>query len=187
MKKTIGLLILLFCTTFSNAFAMPAQVILIRHAEKPAGEETNGLSERGWQRAHALVDFFTQEKAVLRYGPPVAIYGFGPHRPGASVRGIQTVQPLADALSMRVIKDYTRDETKAAAYEILNAPAYDGKMVLICWQHDNLRNFATALGFADAPKWGKVFDRAWILDYAQGRVVGFSDIPQRLLPGDSVD
>lgn len=187
MNKTIGLLILLLTATVSNAFAAPAQVILIRHAEKPSDEdEDNGLSARGRKRAYALVDFFLQEKAVLRYGPPVAIYGFGQHRPGSSLRGIQTVQPLADELGIKIIKKFTRDDFEAAAEEIMNKPAYDGKMVLICWQHDALTDFAEALGLDDAPKWGKVFDRAWILDFSKrGKVVRFSDIPQRLLSGDS--
>lgn len=173
----------------STAFATPAQVIMIRHGEKTADEENNELSKRGWKRAHALVDFFTTEKKVTRYGTPVAIYAFGQTRPDSSVRGIQTVEPLAEELGIKINKKYTREEYEDAAEEILNKRAYDGKMVLISWEHDALNNFADALGVDDAPKWnGKVFDRAWIIDFSKkGEVVRFSDIPQHLLSGDSED
>lgn len=181
-------LFIVFTLLFSTAaFATPAQVIMIRHAEKPADESHNGLSKRGWKRAYALVDFFMTEKKVTRYGPPVAIYGFGQTRPDSSVRGIQTVEPLAEELGMKVIKKYIRDDYEAAAEEILTKRAYDGKMVLVSWEHDALTPFAEALGLEDAPKWkSKAFDRAWIIDFSKkGEVVRFRDIPQQLLSGDS--
>jgi len=170
----------------SSAFATPAQVILIRHAEKPADESHNGLSNRGWARAHALVDFFTEKKKVTRYGPPVAIYAFGQARSGGSIRGIQTAEPLAEELGIKITKKYTTEAYEEAAEEILTKRAYDGKTVLIVWSRDGLESFAETLGVDGPPKWkSTTFDRAWILDYEDDELVDFTDTPQRLLSGDS--
>ena len=56
----------------SRLSAEPAQVIIIRHAEKP--DEGNELSLAGRERAAALAPYFLGETALLRFGPPVAIY-----------------------------------------------------------------------------------------------------------------
>jgi len=47
--------LLLFCQS-GWAFSLPAQVILLRHAEKPYPEEGSHLSEEGWAPARALSD-----------------------------------------------------------------------------------------------------------------------------------
>lgn len=177
-----------------TAFAAPAQVILIRHAEKPeAGPE---LNERGLKRAQALVKFFKTEPAVGRYGAPVVIYAAAPKNDDSSIRSIQTVTPLARALGLRIDDSFTRGQTNKLARDIMENPAYDGRMVLICWQHTNLSDAALALAeYNNSPKavyaaiplvWpDEAFDRVWILDFHKGKAVSFRNLPQRLLPGDS--
>lgn len=171
--------------------AAPAQVILIRHAEKP--EYGNQLSERGFQRAEALVRFFRDEAAVTRYGAPAAIYAAAPKHEDSSIRSIQTVQPLAGALGQEPIVKFTRGQARKLAADIMENPAYDGRMVLVCWQHGNLPDIVLALaeysGAAQAALPGEwpdgVYDRVWIVDLDGGAITAFSDIPQHLLPGDS--
>ncbi len=194
MRKTINTFILsaaaVFCCA-AGALAAPAQVILIRHAEKP--EYGNQLSERGFRRAEALVRFFRDEAAVTRYGAPAAIYAAAPKHEDSSIRSIQTVQPLADALGLAPLVKFTRGQAHKLAVDIMENPAYDGRMVLVCWQHGNLSDIVLELAeyggatqTALPGEWpDKVYDRAWILDFDGGGVTAFSDIPQHLLPGDS--
>jgi len=174
-----------------TAYAEPAQVILIRHAEKPAtGPELNA---QGFKRAEALVKFFRNNPAVTAYGTPVAIYAAAPKHEDSSVRSIQTVTPLAKALGLGVDTSFTRGQTNKIVRAIMEDPAYDGRLVLICWQHTNLVEIAQNLAaYNNSPRlevplvWpDETFDRAWILNLKNGKVVSFKDLPQRLLPGDS--
>lgn len=175
-----------------TAYAEPAQVILIRHAEKQPGEPV--LSAKGYKRAALLKDFFLEEAAVTHYGAPAAIYAAAPKNEDSSIRSIQTVTPLAKALGLGIDDSYTRGQTGKLVREIMETPAYDGRMVLVCWQHDNLVKIAYGLAeYNNSPRvniplvWDDgSFDRVWILDLKNGRVTAFKDIPQRLLPGDSV-
>ena len=174
-----------------TAAAEPAQVILIRHAEKPAvGPE---LSAQGFKRAEALVKFFRNNPAVTAYGTPVAIYAAAPKHEDSSVRSIQTVTPLARAIRVNIDTSFTRGQTNKIVRAIMEEPAYDGRMVLVCWQHTNLVEIAQNLAaYNNSPRvsiplvWpDETFDRVWILDLKSGKVTAFKDLPQRLLPGDS--
>lgn len=192
MKKI--LLTLLFCAAAAPAFAAPAQVILIRHAEKQ--EEGNQLSEKGYKRAEALVKFFQAAPAVTGYGTPVAIYAAAPKNEDSSIRSIQTVTPLARALGMTVNANFTRGQAHKLVADIMENPRYTGRLVLVCWQHGHLADIVREL--AEYSPYGPAaqvalpdawpdsrFDRAWIIDLYRGRVASFRDIPQRVLPGDS--
>ena len=57
-----------------NVSAQPAQIILIRHAEKNESEEDIYLNERGRERARAYVQYFTRNQELLHYGLPSALY-----------------------------------------------------------------------------------------------------------------
>ena len=173
------------------AFAAPAQVILIRHAEKPdSGPE---LSAQGFRRAEALVKFFRNNPALTRYGTPAGIYAAAPKHEDSSVRSIQTVTPLARAIRVDIDTSFTRGQTNKIVRAIMEDPAYDGRMVLVCWQHTNLVEIAQNLAaYNNSPRltiplvWpDETFDRAWILDLKNGKVTAFKALPQRLLPGDS--
>ena len=124
-------------------FAAPAQVIIIRHGEKPA--QGSGLNARGFQRARALVKFFQSAPEVTRYGTPAAIYAMAPKDAAGSVRAIQTVTPLADSLKLTINKGYTRDQVDGLVKAVMEAPEYEGKMVLVCWEHKVIVRIAAAL------------------------------------------
>jgi len=174
----------------SLAFAVPAQIILIRHGEKP--EQGNQLNEQGFMRARALVPYFMTNPAVTRFGRPVAIYAMKPKGPDGSVRPIQTVTPLAQVLHLTVIADYLKEDYSGLVRAVLGNRSYDGKMVLICWEHKAIpvivHNFAVAT--ATPPEvartlpyeWdGKAYDRTWILNLApNGQITSFQDLRQDL-------
>jgi hypothetical protein len=176
---------LLLLASAAAAHASPAQIIIIRHGEKPdTGDE---LNERGFARARALAEFFVSDPAVITYGPPAAIFAMKPKGPDGSVRPIQTVTPLAEKLGLTIDSDYLRDELPALVDAVMSVHAYDGRTVLICWEHKAIPKLVAAFGWKTAPDhWaGSVFDRAWILNVKDGRVVSFTDAPEHVLPGDS--
>ncbi len=167
-----------------TAVAKPAQVIVIRHGEKPP--TGNELNEKGWQRAYALPTFFFTNKEFKNLGLPVAIFAMKPSEDDWSNRPVETVTPLAKALNLKIHNKFSRNELDGLVEDIFSDKDYDGKVVLICWAHKKLDNIAQKLGWEDAPKWdGDVFDRAWVLNYSGNKLVQAKDIPQNLLPGDS--
>jgi len=199
MKKNIFLTfclaatIALFATT---VFAAPAQVIIIRHGEKP--EQGSGLNEQGFQRAKALVGFFETAPAVLQHGTPFAIYAMAPKHSDSSIRAIQTVTPLADALELTINTSYTRDQVAGLVKDIMENPDYTGRLVLVCWEHKVIVDIAAALaayGNSDPAvqatlpsSWnGDAFDRVWILNFSKDKVISFQNIPQHIMPGDSTN
>ena len=113
------------------------------------------------------------------------------------MRPIQTVTPLANALNLPVIASFLRDDTNDLVAAVQYNRAYDGKMVLICWEHNAIPDIVSALARATGTSsdvaaslptgWdGSAFDRTWILNLSSdGKIVSFQDIPQHLMPGDS--
>ena len=179
---------LLFCALWllaGSALAGPARVIVIRHGEKP--EQGSELNERGRQRARALVAYFQNEAAVVVFGPPAAVYAMAPKGPDGSVRAIQTVQPLADNLGLKIRQDFKKKQIDQLVSAIMADRSLEGRMVLVCWEHAVIPDIIKAFGWKDGPdKWsGGVYDRAWTLDFAGGKPTAFKDLPQHVLDGDS--
>ena len=168
-----------------QATAAPAQIIFLRHAEKPdAGTE---LNERGRERAKALAQLFTHDPRVAEQGPAVAIFAMKPTGRNGSVRAIETMAATGSALRIKLTVHFTRDEISPLVHAIMNTRGFDGKTVIVCWEHSVIPDMLKAFGWADGPqKWPEaVYDRLWILDFAQGKPTRFRDLPQKLLPGDS--
>src|SRR4051812_2923021 len=97
LMTTFGLFLSLWA---ASCYSHPAQVIIIRHAEKP--DDGNELSLRGEERAAALVPYFLKTGELLKFKTPVAIYAQRPKDADSSLRSIETVKPLADALHLKV-------------------------------------------------------------------------------------
>lgn len=184
-----------FCLLASQAAqAAPSQVILIRHGEKPSdGDEPrmqgalptgkDDLSLKGWERAYALAPYFL---GMLKEAP-VAIYAQKPgqeHR--KSRRPVQTVQQIAGHFKLEVNQRFQHDDGADMAKEILSNPSYDGKVVLICWEHHVIPDIAKALGVKDPPAFPEVFDRTWVIAFENGKAE-LRDLPQMLMRGDSSD
>ena len=149
----------------------PAQIILIRHADKPADPENPHLSRAGVKRAERLVSFITTDPAMTRFGLPVAVFATRTTKDGNGQRTQETVAPLARALRLPVQTPFPGKDYAALASLILADPAYAGKTVLICWNHEAIPQLAAALGVTpEPPKWqGRVFDRVYIISYRDGR------------------
>lgn len=184
MLRKITILLVAWTWCVAPLAAKPAQVILIRHGEKPP--EGHELSQRGKERAAALVPFFQGNEHVLQFGTPIAIYAQPVADGHKSLRPVQTVKPLADALKLKVIEKYPHANYAKMVDEIVAHKDYDGKMVLICWEHHVIPEMARAFGLKDQPKWhGDTFDRCWIITFPKDGAVKFRNLPQKLLYGDA--
>ena len=171
------------------AWGTPAQVVLIRHAEKLAtGGEVN---RQGCERAYLLPNFFLNNPIVEQFGAPVATYAVAPNHAYSAVRAIQTIAPTAQALRLQVLDPATRLQYSLIVQQIMSNPNYDGKTVLIAWEHKAIPGLAEAFGAtlsSDMKKWpGKVFDEAWILDFAGAPTPSVQIIAEDVLPNDNPD
>ena len=183
MTKYLGsicITISLLCSS-SLASATPAQILIIRHGEKPA--DGNQLSVKGWQRAHALVHYFETNPAVTQHGTPVAIYAMKQDGLDGSVRPIQTVTPLAQDLDKDVKTPYLRDDYELLVKEILSDSSLDGKMVLICWEHKVIPDMAHAFGVHPRPNdWdGSDFDTVYEINFSGNQISSFNTFPENVL------
>ncbi len=153
-------------------------VFIIRHAEKPS--EGAHLSDTGYKRAAALVDLFGG-----CFCKPDALFAAA-NKP-KSFRPVETLEPLAAALGLRINAEFKTMEVDRLAEYLRSAGAPAGRIVLISWRHDETPSLARALGAHNAPKhWPEpVFDRVWRLLFSTDGQVRFADLAQSLLPGDS--
>jgi hypothetical protein len=179
-------LLWIFAVSALTAFGQPAQIILLRHAEKPDDESALHLSPRGEQRARALADFLGKPNALTSNAPIAALYATRVTRHAHSQRTGETLAPLAKQLDLPVQTPYEAERYALLARDILSNRAYQGKTVVICWTHHEIAKLAEALGaLPKPPKWkDKSFDRLWLIQPGR-RSAAFQDIPQHLLRGDS--
>ena len=156
----------------------PAEILIIRHAEKPEPEPDVHLNDRGRTRAEALPGLFRS-----RFARPEFL--FASQQSKFSNHAYETIAPLARVLDLPIDNHLPDKKYRALAKLILTDPRYRGTRVLICWHHESIPHLAQALGATGTPtKWrDKVYDRVWRLRYT-GDNVGFEDLPQQLLPGD---
>jgi hypothetical protein len=149
----------------ASAFA-PANVLIIRHAEKPLTGP--GLSEEGQERAAALPQLFVKSDA--RPDPfPTPGFLIAAQTSPESSRPVDTVSPLGARLGLHV-KDDVKDKHYAQLVGELKDQRYAGKTVLICWHHGEMPALAEALGGTGIPD--KIdegtYDLIWRIDYADG-------------------
>ena len=185
MQKLCCLVTLLLPATSLDA--RPAEIILLRHAEKTADDHNPKLSPRGLERAQALPSLLTNSPAFSGPDRPVAVFAPRPTTHGHGRRAEDTITPLAAKLRLRVRTLYAAGAHASLAREVLSNPAYDGKTVVICWEHDDLPHLAHELGVHKPPNWnGGTFDRLWVVTW-DGDRARLRDLPQHLLPGDSLN
>jgi hypothetical protein len=146
----------------SSASAEPAQIVLLRHAEKPPqGAE---LSEKGWARARALPQVFNSNPQLKMFKTPAALFGMSPSRPGRSVRSIQTLTPLSEATRVNIETQFRGRDFRRLVETILSTPEYDRKQVVICWRREEIPAILEEFGVGPTRDVGQnQYDLIWIL------------------------
>ncbi len=177
--------------SLTAAYGLPKRIILLRHAEKIDG---GGLCHIGERRAVALKEQYLgkgAQKSLFGAGEqPAVFYAITGHSK-------DTIQPTSDSWGNDVAlmvpdKNYKRQEgwedlwTKQAAKDVLTNKDYNGKVVVMAWEHhriadatlpegDTLRHLLGIDSYADndAKNWsknwcGSNYDFFWIVDYDPG-------------------
>jgi hypothetical protein len=182
MKAILACLLLCALT----AGAQPAQIIILRHGEKPDDPAAVHLSPRGRERAAALVSLLGRNSRFTSNAPVAALFATRVTRHDRGERTGETLAAVGRDLGLPIDRTYDSDSGALLAASVLRNPAYRGKTVIVCWTHHRLAGLAGAFGVSPPPgPWkDQTFDRLWILRLHDGRVE-WSDVPQRLLPGDS--
>lgn len=199
--------ILLFVCRLS-VYAVPSVVCIIRHAEKqketevlqdgkervvyrPDGKPvyTQNLSLKGWERAYALAPYFAKKNESMPYGKPIALFAPSIGEKDPSLRPLQTLTPLSNLLHIDVQQLFAPEQYAQLVQEITTTTEYDGKFVLIAYEHEHIPALAQAFGVTSAPTvWkGDIFDRVWVIHFDQKTkgIVRFENRPQQLMYGDS--
>src|SRR5277367_1904973 len=131
------------------AEAQPSRVIILRHAEKL---NAYALCDLGRERANALA------KQFLGQGATQSLFAPG-ERPAAfmavTLHPLETITPAAQTWGLPVIdysvvpnKDEVEDDdaaeaeinarTEAAARDLMSKHEYDGKIVVVAWEHKHI-------------------------------------------------
>jgi hypothetical protein len=170
------------------ASVRPARIIILRHAEK---QDHSSLCPMGARRAQALAEQYlgrnAQPSLFAQGEQPAAMLAMTPHT-------IETITPSAQSWPLSVVSYADPDEdaaTQAAAHDVLTDANYDGKIVVMTWEHKHiakhhlqmtLSNLLGLNAIADIPKsWSDSnYDFFWIIDFARGSLVptGFRMIKQ---------
>ena len=138
------------------------------------------LSPAGVERASRLPQLFTGTRSL-----PRPDFLFATHASKKSNREVETLIPLSKALGLPISAEVDDKEFAVLAGELLSGK-YAGKVVLVCWHHGSLPQFAQALGAAPPyDRWPDTqVDRFWRIDYGSGKAV-LTELPESLMPGDS--
>jgi hypothetical protein len=149
--------LLLMLLAPASASAHPSEIIIARHAEKAGAYE---LCDMGTERAQALVhQYLGRGAAQSLFAPgqsPVAMMAITMHT-------IDTVSPVAQSWQMPVTaytvipktgnkeqaeKIEENSRTQEAAHDVLTDPRYDGKIVVMIWEHQRIASAALEKKFA---------------------------------------
>jgi hypothetical protein len=190
------------------AEAQPSRIIILRHAEKL---NAYALCDLGRERADALAKQFLGQGAALSLfapgGAPAAFMA-------VTLHPLETITPAAQTWALPLI-DYSvvpnKDEdddaaeteinarTQEAARDLMSKPEYDGKIVVVAWEHKHIASrklekdfrgqevtFRQLLRLGQAPEsWSDTnYDYFWIVDYAPGNPnpVKFQAVKQTFTP-----
>jgi broad specificity phosphatase PhoE len=165
-----------------------ATLLIIRHAEKPADEDDDGLTPAGQARAQAYVAYFqTLELHSEKVATPAWLIAKGDEM--ESRRARLTLEPLAAALGLPLDTDLCEEQAREQAQRLLEDTRYDGATTLVCWSHKHLPELAKALGAPGSllpNDWpDDVFDWLLRLDFdEEGVLVAAERHHQRLMFGD---
>jgi len=186
-----------------NVPGPPRLIFVIRHGEKqespsvPLGIDVDGVHDehslvpRGWQRAGALAQLFASFDRKLRPGLETPDCLRSPFYRDASQtsrrRTHQTLHPISQRLELTIHSTFAEDQQQSLVADIL---AEDREVTLVCWEHKHIpllaRCIPTVSGTIMPATWpDECFDVVWRFSRQTKAEYCFSQLPQRLLQGDS--
>ena len=147
--------------------ATPANIIIIRHGEKPKDKNDNHLTPAGRERAERLPEFLEQNPELAKVGPPSFLFAAHLTKEGHGLRTIETLEPLAKSLKLKIETPFQSDDAKKLAAQLLSKKKYNDKTVLICWTHEYIPELIESLGIRPAPAKlpDECYDHVYLIRY----------------------
>jgi len=149
MLMRIGLIAALVLGAAAPAAAVPAKIIILRHGEK---QDAFALCDVGVQRSLALSAQYLgkgAKKSLFASGEsPAAFFTITLHTLELASPAAQTWNlPLVDYSAVPIKKSPLGDSevvlnarTQQAAADVLTNPLYNGKTVVLVWEHKHIAN-----------------------------------------------
>ena len=186
----IGVFFTFSLTSAANSQDGPkdAVVLIIRHAEN--GGTGHHLASRSQQRAETYKNYFLRFTVDSQRLEPDSVFAAKDSK--HSHRPRLTVEPFAKAAKLPIDTRFGNNQSADLAADL--RANHQGKVILICWRHENIPALLRALGakpksLLPRGKWpGSVYDWVIFLSYDQdGRLIPGSArrINEHLMPGDS--
>ncbi len=119
--------------------AGPARLIVLRHAEKTGDKRDRNLSPAGHERAERLAPF-----VIETFGRPDFLIAAKSSK--RSRRPVETIEPLAAALGLKIKCKFDNDEVEALVASLGEKGAYRGKFGVLSWRHSDIPRLVAALG-----------------------------------------
>ncbi len=145
MRSIPVLTLLIGLLSTAAASAQPRQIIILRHGEKSDGPD---LCPTGFLRAKALAETYLGKGAKKSlFGPdqPAAFYAITSHtqetiEPSAASWGLKLKLPSTDKNEFPDKEKRENQQTADAAQDVLTNPSFDGKIVVMTWEHKHIAN-----------------------------------------------
>lgn len=142
-RVRIGLLTLVACVSSVPSLAAPERLVIVRHGEKL---NTWHLCQTGLDRAQALSDQhlgLNAKEPLFPTSSPVAILTLSIHtsetaQPTAHSRNMPTTNYVAlpsAGTSRDAFEAQMNRQNQLAVHDLLNDARYNGKQVLMFWEH----------------------------------------------------
>lgn len=158
-----GLMLPCLAALASPAWALPSQILLLRHGHKNSQATHYNLSEQGFQRSIALATLLP-----ACFGLPDAIVTYLLDADSSkNARSYQTAVPLAIATGVNIrIDQCSRQSSYGSGRQLLTNPAYRGERLVLFWEHRRLPELAAGLGWSSMPPMADDdFDTFYLLQY----------------------
>ncbi len=166
-----------------------ANILLIRHAEKPTDLSDIGLTVQGQERAMAYVIYFQNFQITAKVIQLQHLLATA--QSSHSNRSYLTLQPLSHQLQLEIDNRYSdsdKDIVALATY-LQTDPRFNEANTLICWHHEKLLQIAAALGASPSTVPSNWPDEAygWLIQLsfdAHGAITTSVTIEQKLMYDD---
>jgi len=151
------------------------KIVLLRHAEKPWNAHViPDLTPDGYMRAAKIAPFL-QEK----YGKPDFIFAA---KSSKSKRPVETITPYSKATGVPIDSTFDGPAYQDLAHKLLTDKQFAGKLVVVCWRHEDMPQFAHSLNAPDGTypaKWAQsLYNLVLQFDYKDSKVPKVTQITE---------
>jgi hypothetical protein len=170
--RYIGFMIVaLFFMVTSYANATPKQVVIVRHGDKLLEDPGQTLSQTGYLRAVALSQYYVKYFNSV----PDIVFAVNPSPAYDKFREIQTVAPIVNVAAglgkkLKISHPYSVGQEAILTEEILSDKSYDGKNILICWEHLHIGKLLNGFGIPGSIIWeDNDFDTVYLVTFTKDK------------------